>query len=205
MNTISRLSTVVTVDSVRKARIVWFSWKRAKMSPRLALGEEGIRQRHRVLEELRHHREVHVAHHEVRQVGADRRHDLGEHVGDDQADDQQVQQAHVLVHDHAVEDVLDDHRRHDAQHLDHEGRQEQMQQDLLVRLQVADEAYPWRARRRQLRHVLAGREHQAGAAPAALEFLHAHLLEADRRVGHPDLARSTRHTPRRSGNPPSAR
>jgi len=37
------LSTVVTVDSVRKARIVWFSWKRAKMSPvlRLAKNEYG--------------------------------------------------------------------------------------------------------------------------------------------------------------------
>ena len=43
MKTISRFSTVVTVDSVRNARIVWFSWKRAKMSPvlRLAKNENG--------------------------------------------------------------------------------------------------------------------------------------------------------------------
>ena len=34
---------MVTVDSVRKARMVWFSWKRARMSPvlRLAKKENG--------------------------------------------------------------------------------------------------------------------------------------------------------------------
>ena len=29
----------MTLDSVRKARIVWFSWKRAKMSPVLRLAK----------------------------------------------------------------------------------------------------------------------------------------------------------------------
>ncbi len=41
MNSISRFSTVVMVDSVRKARIFWFSWKRAKMSPVLRLAKNG--------------------------------------------------------------------------------------------------------------------------------------------------------------------
>jgi hypothetical protein len=39
MNTINRFSKVVTVDSVRKARIVWFSENRARMSPVLRLAK----------------------------------------------------------------------------------------------------------------------------------------------------------------------
>jgi hypothetical protein len=155
------------------------------------LAKKEYGKRHRVLEELRHHRKIEVAHHVVRQVGADGRHDLAEDGGNHQAQDQQMQQAQVLVHQHAVEDVLDDHRRHDAQHLDDEGGQEQLEQDLAEGLQVGDEAQPGRARRFELHQLLAGREHQAGAAPAALELLHAHLAEAHRRIGHPHLAGDT--------------
>ncbi|MNX97914.1 hypothetical protein D3C86_1302970 [compost metagenome] len=64
-----------------------------------------------------------------------------------------------------------------------------MREDALVRRQIADEAQPGRARHGQLGHALAGREEQAGAAPAALELLRAHLAEADGGVGHPDMAR----------------
>ena len=41
MNTINRLSSVVTVDSVRNERMVWFSWKRAMISPVLRFAKNG--------------------------------------------------------------------------------------------------------------------------------------------------------------------
>src|SRR5476649_285196 len=56
-----------------------------------------------------------------------------------------MQQADVLVNDHPVENILDDQRRNDPQHLNHERREKEVRQDLLVGLQVADESDPWGA------------------------------------------------------------
>ena len=39
-----------------------------------------------------------------------------------EADDQQIEQAHVLMNDDAIEDVLNDERRDDAEHLNDECR-----------------------------------------------------------------------------------
>ena len=47
-------------------------------------------------EELRHHREVEIAHHEVGEEAAHQSRQPREHVRDDQADDQHVQQVDVL-------------------------------------------------------------------------------------------------------------
>src|SRR5471032_1836480 len=100
-----------------------------------------------------------------------------------------MQQADVLVNDHPVENILDDQRRNDPQHLNHERREKEVRQYLLVGLQVADESDPWGASRSGSAEFVWGREQQAGAAPAALEFLHVHLAKTDCGVRHPYLVR----------------
>ena len=61
-----------------------------------------------MFEELRHHREVHVANHKIREKRPCRRHDLGEDAGNDEADDEQVQETYVLMDDDPIQDVLND-------------------------------------------------------------------------------------------------
>ena len=154
MKIISRLSTVVTVDSVRKARIVWFSWKRAKMSPVLRLakneyGSDSVCLKNCDIMSKSSLRTMKFA--SFARIVAMSWVNTCETI---RPTISRCSRLTFVVHDHAVQDVLDDHRRNDPEHLDHEGRQEQMEQDLLVGDQVPREPHPGRSRRSHLRHVL---------------------------------------------------
>ena len=87
---------------------------------------------------------VQIADHERGQIGAQHHGQLREQVGDHQAADQKPQQAHVLVHDHLVQNVLNDDGRRDPEYLNDEGGNEQLRENRLVGPQIADEADPRR-------------------------------------------------------------
>ena len=72
-------------------------------------------------------------------------------------------------------------------HLDHECRDKQVAENVLVGPDVTDKSYPGRTRGRLLDHVATRREQQACPGPALLEFIPLQLPESGSRVRDPDV------------------